>query len=380
MITSVQELHIKLDILIQKVNSNTTSYLEPEEKDVLLNMGLYDYIDTLLSKKENQKQEGLEDTHKRLQEIAPLIRLGKLQMYQNSIGLITDEITQVAFAERPFNYYRFASGKLIGYNTCTDKSYSTPTCDISSVGHVHHNIHTITFPIETIKGTATSKYYEDFQLLITVGGSDIALTPKQPGMLNASSRFSYTNTILDLLRNNETYVLSFRIDINPITGVQTLVFETNDATITGVKVVYNTTVVKTILSVPTNTYYCPMPTPAILGSKPVDFISKDQDGLFNMSINHYFNKAKKYKGTIYQDKINNTTNFFLITEINKWMTPYKLVLSYIKHPKQINIRTNQLCEQDLNFDKILFHAVKLFNEIKGDAKALQTTYQELLTN
>ena len=70
---TVKEMHIGIDMILQKVNSNVISSFEPEEKDWVLNEEVNRFIKQRLSILSNEKRLGFQDTQKRVDDLKNLI-------------------------------------------------------------------------------------------------------------------------------------------------------------------------------------------------------------------------------------------------------------------------------------------------------------------
>lgn len=75
---TTQELHIELDVLLQKINSHWNQNFLPQEKDLFLNREITRFIERRIDRLGNKKREGLFDTIKRTVELAPLLKTVKL--------------------------------------------------------------------------------------------------------------------------------------------------------------------------------------------------------------------------------------------------------------------------------------------------------------
>lgn len=71
---TVQEMHIELDLNIQKINSNSTKNIEPEEKDWFLNNEVIKFLNQRTRDLSDKRRLGFEEDTKRLKDIQPLIR------------------------------------------------------------------------------------------------------------------------------------------------------------------------------------------------------------------------------------------------------------------------------------------------------------------
>lgn len=80
-----QELHIALDIQVQKINSHWNQNFQPQEKDFFLNGEITRFINRRIDKLSNRKQEGIFDTIKRTTELSPLLITRRLPvMYKEN--------------------------------------------------------------------------------------------------------------------------------------------------------------------------------------------------------------------------------------------------------------------------------------------------------
>lgn len=71
---TVQEMHIEIDLLLQKVNSNVIAYIKPEEKDVFLNGEVLRYINQKMNPQNPlSKGRGFQDNKKVSEDLKGLI-------------------------------------------------------------------------------------------------------------------------------------------------------------------------------------------------------------------------------------------------------------------------------------------------------------------
>lgn len=71
---TTQELHIELEVLLQKINSHWNQNFLSAEKDLFLNREITKFINKKLDRLGNQKGTGLYDTIKRTVELSPLLK------------------------------------------------------------------------------------------------------------------------------------------------------------------------------------------------------------------------------------------------------------------------------------------------------------------
>lgn len=116
---TTQELHIEIDLLLQKINTHWNQNLLPQEKDVFLNREVTRFIKQRLNKLSNIKGQALYDTIKRTIDLVPLIKTVELPvMFDN---------TKEARILLPFDYLYYVSTGLYTCCTCKDLAISKGT-------------------------------------------------------------------------------------------------------------------------------------------------------------------------------------------------------------------------------------------------------------
>lgn len=80
---TAKELHIGIDLLLQKIDSNWNSNITPQEKDWFLNFEILKFIKQRLDRSSNRKGTGAFDTIKRLQDLSPIMKTKKLKVMYN---------------------------------------------------------------------------------------------------------------------------------------------------------------------------------------------------------------------------------------------------------------------------------------------------------
>lgn len=107
---TVQEMHIGIDFLLQKVNSNITKTFKPQEKDWALNEEVIRFINQKTSSLSNSKKLGLEATEKRYDDIRNLITPASL------ISYVRD--SDSAFSYLPADYFSLINDRSLTKNLC----------------------------------------------------------------------------------------------------------------------------------------------------------------------------------------------------------------------------------------------------------------------
>ena len=70
---TAQDLHIEIDLLLQKVNTHWNQNLLPQEKDLFLNREVTRFIKQRLNTLSNIKREALFDTVKRTVDLSSIL-------------------------------------------------------------------------------------------------------------------------------------------------------------------------------------------------------------------------------------------------------------------------------------------------------------------
>lgn len=111
---STQELHIHLDLLLQKVNSNWNKNFLPQEKDVLINKEITKFIKQRINPLSNGKKLSVFDILKRTQDLNLLVKTVDVAI----VNLNTKEATY----QLPFDFLGYINSDV----------NITPTCDINT--------------------------------------------------------------------------------------------------------------------------------------------------------------------------------------------------------------------------------------------------------
>jgi hypothetical protein len=82
-----QELHIGLDLELQKLNSGATKNITPQEKDWFLNKEVLKYVNKHTNKKGNVIGAGFEDNQKRIRDVSDLVTSEEILVDINSEGI-----------------------------------------------------------------------------------------------------------------------------------------------------------------------------------------------------------------------------------------------------------------------------------------------------
>lgn len=109
----VREMHIGIDIGVQKLNSEKLDNFGSEEKDWILNEVQLRFLKTRVNKRSNSKLEGFEDTIKRYLDIEEVIRRRYLNLYN---GIDPNEM----YAVLPYDTFLFIKSASEVLHDCKD--------------------------------------------------------------------------------------------------------------------------------------------------------------------------------------------------------------------------------------------------------------------
>lgn len=234
---TTQEMHIEIDLELQKINSQSTKNLLPQEKDWFLNKEVIKYLNQKVYPTSNMKQLGFSDTAKRVEDIKDLVRVINLPIELNSRGE-----QYITFPSNYFTYIRFDA---LAYKDCEGVvALPTPT-----------NYYKSTFKIE-LPAEALNTYV--IQIVTTSGTTsvfDLANLPsgyitnsefkKQEFLLNKALKVLLEDSIKDVLSPNiQLYWEIEGYDYNSVsfTLVSTVAFNSVNVVTNGTSVV-NTSVI-----------------------------------------------------------------------------------------------------------------------------------------
>ena len=115
---TTQELHIELDLLLQKVNNHWNQSFLPAEKDLFLNREITRFINRRIDRLSNKKQTGLYDTIKRTVELSPLLRTAKIPVIYN----IEQKEVKILL---PFDFLEYISSEISVCCSCKNLELKT---------------------------------------------------------------------------------------------------------------------------------------------------------------------------------------------------------------------------------------------------------------
>lgn len=173
---TTQDMHIEIDLMLQKINSQSTKNILPQEKDWFLNNAVIEYLQQKMYPTSNVKQLGFEDTAKRVEDIKDLIRSTNRPIQTNNRGE-----SFITFPSDYFGYIRF-DGNM--HKNCIVNNL------ISSTITQYRN----TFKLVLLEGNLTT-----FDITILKDGvstSLFSLSDLPNGYINSSESFSKQGTLI----------------------------------------------------------------------------------------------------------------------------------------------------------------------------------------
>lgn len=200
---TTQELHIELDILLQKVNSNWNKNLLSQEKDLFLNNEILRFIKQRTSPSSNRKQEIIFETVKRTEDLNDLIKTIVRPVYYDNVK---KEVSMIL----PFNYLSYISS---GIGVC---------CNCKKEELIQDTVYTIDFsPLENISSNYVIDLLTDTQTISLFDSTvlpsnylpqdDIPIYKKAFIIKNAieiKAKQALANTEIEILVNDNTNVIT----------------------------------------------------------------------------------------------------------------------------------------------------------------------------
>lgn len=314
MYLTAQELHIAIDVGLQNIDSNRRLDIRPEEKDLVLNTCLLQFIETRSSSKTNIKREGFEDSVKRYDDIKELKRMvTNLPVYKYD-----DETVYCILPEDYLKHVRSRSSVI----------YSCLGIDYTSYTNEELYVVQVPFLDDVVVG------YKYVNFVLKVGGVTVVSgSTNFNNLINTKSKFMLINYVLDTCNNGsnnftvyweryfETYVKdNFLIVVNGITTTAQLTYTGYDS---GVINPTGQTVQRAVIS-----------TTGV--TKKNELVSSEI--IDDAKDNYYYTKNRHNKPftTLYRNTLQiHHNDLFKIKTID---------LEYIRRPKLININLNTGCE------------------------------------
>lgn len=327
MYSTVTEIHNAINIGTQLINSNRKRALQPPEIDVLFNRNILRFINNRTTSKANIKQEGFDDTVKRIMDLEEL---------KTNTGYI-----KANYFDDNTSYITLPNNVKLPYGEVS-KVYYTCVEDIVPTTTVNTRVSSIDF-IDDTTGSSNI-FYKDFKLtLITNSGAQVVLFDinnyyNLEPLYSPDAKFMIINMIMNIVNPNVAIYWE-KYDDTFLPNKFIIVDFTN--TYSAVQITYNSNVnITAQFQNKTNTIYNINPNI----TSAAELVSADK---YNDLVNNfYYNKNRQYKpicklehGRIYINHV----GFYPIT----------FKLEYISTPIFINSFTGQNTNLRNNIEEII---------------------------
>jgi len=319
---TVQELHITIDLFLQEINSNVYGNVLPEEKDLILNQEVHEFVDSVIDVRRNETQEGFEDNVRRLDDLKEI-----KQTVDITLSKVSDDLS-VAYL--PNDYYHYDSSATILLNNCQNLTLAT--------NQVESKI--ITIPIKTAAVAAFTAInpgylYKLFEININ-SVSVFQLSDYYPnGLPTIEEAYLLIPLIIERLG-----AAGYNVSVdNYGLGAAATFRIIGDATLIDADIIYDSggvgTLNHTITAVSFETLTQVDFGTNTLKKYPNRLVSTED--IFELN-RHSFGKS------IYTSPIVEIVKNQIFVHHNKSFIPKALTLNYIREPKRINIYLNQNVE------------------------------------
>ncbi len=376
MYNSVKELHIALDVAIQKIQSQQYRTIQPEEKDFILNSAVEEYITTRTGNQRDTHHIDFVGTLSRLDELSDIVKTKIVPMLHNTSELDSHDYWKLHNSIK----YIVDGGVLLNYNACHE------TMPIKQNRNSFRKQVVIKLNESMIYATNTvSTYYLNYEY--TVDGAATVMKQVKvldlvplAGLINTvntvHTSFTFRASVLELLNNtvlniptlnigdekvflsgyyeyynNEYTANTYYIVLDYFTPD---VIDVNNVTkehIVFTNASYNqvTPAVAIPISIDVTSYYANGKNGSTCHS-PIEFVTYDKMSDVLGNTVSMKNRYKRPLATLQSGYLK------IVSE--DYYHSVDCRLTYIKQPKQYNYITNTMCElQDT--EGILRIAVKL---------------------
>lgn len=321
--STVKEMHIGIDVGLQKLNTEVLDSILPETKDWVLTQEMLQFINTRMTPKTNVKQEGFQETTKRYDDLEELITEITLPVYKKGSD------ARFQFSILPFDYFHHIE----------DESNLSWDCrDISAQlteGIVNKYISIMPF------NDGSSNLYADFQVDLNTGSGidvllDIANFPSLASGLNSDAeRF----VIIDLVLQ----------EINQIDGIEVRYENYNGRYYkdTFIFITDNPNYINVVMKTDTND---------LVTFNPIEFVaythnlSKTKEEPNRLTKAEDLKRLMKYSfgSTKADSPLSAISRGFLEVARNESFILNSIRLKYIRRPRKISLSLNQSCELHRN--------------------------------
>jgi hypothetical protein len=357
----ITEMHLNIDLELNKLNSNLYEIILPQEKDYFLNRAQERFIKQRYGAMSNSKREGFEMSQKRIDDLRNLL---VPNYYDKCFRLpVTD-----------FDY----SNKLKFY---FPGDYMFLTSSRSKMKHNYCGVLTKTDTTETFKTiTINLSILTDYALFGMKLDSSIVLPVGTLAGLDSQEKTLAIQTVVDTLNKNTDFVnagwVAYSNNYRNVKGDIVITIPTADIkvlyyTLTGV---YSESPLFFTKVTNTRTYIVANGNEEIVANR-----FAQQDDVYIMQQDP-FNKTDAYEGPLTIIHTDSIDVFFRPTGPEAFIVN-EIAISYLRKPRLMSSTTNQSCElSEETHAEILRDAVNLLLETMEASGRLQSSLGVEQTN
>lgn len=320
-----REVHISIDLGLQKLGSFAYNNIKPEYIDYVFNRMGYQYIIEKTTRRDDPRQAGLEDNITRLSTIQELIDEVSLIVFNNVIN-------KKQFSVLPQDHFSFVEAQGDVVFSCTDDALTFTTSPVSEY------LTTLSFKISDF-GSPDSTPFSDTKIYKVINTTPVEIfdfSDFSTGLSDVEEIFTVKNKILTEINrtqsNLKVYWELYKGNYYP----DQLIFVSNDNAFVGQGMKIEYTSILNSSSSFTNTVYA-----KVVDGSGENFDSKDSYCrlLSNEEVYHVLNHPF---GTTSPESPIITINKDQITiYINERFILKGLTLKYIRNPREMNLSLNQ---------------------------------------
>lgn len=306
---TVQEMHIGLDVELQKIASNSIDAFLPEHKDWALNEEVIRYVKSKLNPESDDKKRKFQETQKRFDDIRPLITPLSLSTYRYNDDAV--------FSFLPSNYFSLVNDRSLTTDLC-GKTFTLQT----TVETKH---------ITAIRVVDDADLYDIFTLTIN-GVVVYTWNNALHEITDTSAKFVVINNLIEIL--NE---LGYQCKYDKLNEIEKSGYILIETSVSATMIVNYTGLTETFTS--TSHIYN-----KVTNIKPT---VESPNRLTNTEI-LFDVLPSSFAGTMASSPISTLEQNRLIVYHKKKFICANLNISYIRKPRKIDIFLNRNCDLDEN--------------------------------
>lgn len=307
---TVKEMHIGIDLLLQKINSNVLDDFEDQEKDWILNEEVIRFIKQRIDPRSNDKKLGFEASQKRFDDLKPLITPASIPCYVRDSNSV--------FGYLPPDYLTLINDRTTTKNLCGSSFSTTATTSVSkSIAciPIKDDVGLYAFFKIKINGTLV------FNITDYITG----------GLASVDSKFELFYLVQRIL-TQQGFVCKYGSYYGTNCGQGIVIV--SDVPLT-IDIAYSLSDIVTVTStINTFTKISPLNDVTEVSNRLTE-----TDNLYNILHSSFGN-------TIVSSPISTLEGDKIIVFHNQKFIPTTINISYLRKPRQINLSLNQDCDLD----------------------------------